>query len=345
MKSMRCLPCPALGVRVLGAAAALFSWFACANLSEAAVEITHSDGFTWCTVGNPGNPDFIGLDAEFTKVRLGGVDHAFRITRTEVTSDVFFEFLSAYTPHIPPSEWHFYETDTGSISYLGGRLVLFPSLGKLPADGSWRTAARFCNWLHNNRSSEAWSFETGAYDTSTFGQVPGHPGEYTDATTHMPGARFWIPTLDEWMKAAHYDPDRYGLGAEGYWLYPHSSDSPPVGGAPGTGADANIDTDAMWNVGSYPAVLSPYGLLDTAGSLSEWTETDSYRGRRWYRGNDFIGRSFGTQLDNIVGYYTGTSPDNHDAFGFRIATTVPSPAAAPGMVLLLSSPLLRRRQQ
>ena len=42
----------------------------------------------------------------------------------------------------------------------------------------------------------------------------------------------WIPTQDEWMKAAHYDPNRYGAGQGGWWLYSHRSDVAPVPGVP-----------------------------------------------------------------------------------------------------------------
>jgi formylglycine-generating enzyme required for sulfatase activity len=48
-------------------------------------------------------------------------------------------------------------------------------------------------------------------------------------------ARYWIPTENEWYKAAYYDPAKGGVGVPGYWAYPTRSDTMPSGVA----ADAN----------------------------------------------------------------------------------------------------------
>ena len=48
-------------------------------------------------------------------------------------------------------------------------------------------AARFANWLHNGQGNG--STETGAYDIS-------------DGIKRQPDARYWIPTENEWYKAA-----------------------------------------------------------------------------------------------------------------------------------------------
>src|SRR5690606_22099076 len=86
---------------------------------------------------------------------------------------------------------------------------------------SWRGAAIYCNWLHNGQSTDRAAFLNGAYDVSTFG---GGAFEFTDQATHNPGARYWIPTWDEWLKAAHYDPDRNGPDQGGWWLYSNGTD-------------------------------------------------------------------------------------------------------------------------
>src|SRR5690606_23240620 len=97
--------------------------------------------------------------------------------------------------------------------------------------------ARYCNWLHNGKVNEQWAFDTGAYDASTFGRDEN--GDFTDDYTPLPGARFWIPSVDEWLKAVYYDPDRHGPGEGGWWLFPDSSDDPLVIGYPEDGGETN----------------------------------------------------------------------------------------------------------
>lgn len=98
-------------------------------------------------------------------------------------------------------------------------------------------AARYCNWPTNGKRPERDAFENGAYDTSTF--TTNSAGTFNDQRTHTPGASFWIPTVDEWIKAAYYDPNRYGNGVEGYWLYNNQSNTAPIYNAPWNGGESN----------------------------------------------------------------------------------------------------------
>src|SRR5690606_18221991 len=105
-------------------------------------------------------------------------------------------------------------------------------------------------------------------------------GGYTDQSTRHADARYWIPNMDEWLKAAHYDPHKHGQDEGGWWIYNNGSDTPLVGGPPGVG-----DTSAGWVIddnarpawetplGSYPQTMSPWGLRDVSGGGGEWTET------------------------------------------------------------------------
>src|SRR5690606_38351242 len=103
-----------------------------------------------------------------------------------------------------------------------------------------------------------------------------------------------IPTLDEWLKAAHYDPNRYGEGEEGWWIYSHRSDDPPIPGPPGEGetsAGYRLPQFRHFDIplGAYPDTLSPWGLLDVTGGTEEWTEETfeeiySERRIRWAEG-------------------------------------------------------------
>ncbi len=59
---------------------------------------------------------------------------------------------------------------------------------------SFFDAMRFTNWLHNGQGSG--DTESGAYTI----------GSGTDEVRSA-NAKYWIPSEDEWYKAAYYDPN------------------------------------------------------------------------------------------------------------------------------------------
>jgi formylglycine-generating enzyme required for sulfatase activity len=215
-------------------------------------------------------------------------------------------------------------------------------------DISWRTAAMFCNWLNAGQSSDRSAFLQGAYDTSTFGTIN---GVFTDQAAHSPGARYWIPTWDEWLKAAHWSPGN--PNHDGWYNYSNGSDSPHVYGPPGQGqANAGFDSPDPFSIplGSYPAVRSPWGLLDMAGGVEEWSETirtlnDGTRGRV-FDGSYWSETSFQANLVDQVRTFGDEFPwvDTYN-FGLRVASSIPSPsscAAGFGALSILSA---RRRRR
>lgn len=114
---------------------------------------------------------------------------------------------------------------SGIVPSLQGPYVLngnLPNAGMIPVIGlNWRVSAMYCNWLHNGKQNTLESLQSGAYDVSTFHTNP--DGTFTDQITRSPGATFWIPSLDEWIKAVHYDPNRYGPGKGGWWESPRQT--------------------------------------------------------------------------------------------------------------------------
>jgi hypothetical protein len=237
-----------------------------------------------------------------------------------------------------PQYWGAARSSIGAVP--GGRVYRVGINGGMRGVGgiTWRQAAIYCNWLTNGKSLDRAAFLSGAYDVSTFGYIG---NIFTDQTQRSPGAKYFIPTLDEWMKAAHYDPHRYGPNQEGWWHYSHTSDTyaipgPPGQITPGGPTQANYGNyDPFGNVslyplGSYPTVMSPWGLLDTAGVTAEWNEevfTSSADGVK-YRGNDgsnwFTGVAFSDQVWSLS---AALPNDNYYAYGFRIAAVVPTPCA------------------
>ena len=213
---------------------------------------------------------------------LGSVDHLYRMTSSEVTVEDWYEFVVAYRPFYLEKNDVPFVVDPGftgnCINAFQGVSVRSRCAPDEPTDMSWEYAAIYCNWLHNDKVNELWAFEDGAYDVSTF--YADQSGFNHHQLTHHPGAKFWIPSLDEWVKAAYFDPDRYGAGIPGYWSYPDGSNTRPVGNLPPeSGGERNagindslFDPEYPYPVGTFPGVQSPWGLLDCAGGVGEHTE-------------------------------------------------------------------------
>lgn len=235
--------------------------------------------FQWATIIDVNNPAYGGGPLGELSGR-GSVPYEYRISRLELTSAQFLEFVNTFweSAQIPLPYW--FIGSSGILFDLQGPYQLrddLPSAGMIPVIGlNWRVSAMYCNWLHNGKSSDLDSLQGGAYDVSTFGTNP--DGTFTDQITRSPGAKFWIPSLDEWIKAAHYDPDRYGPGEGGWWLYPNSSDMPLIPGPPGFGQTSGgqfIGSEYV-PLGAYGRQLSPWGLWDASGGAAEWTEEVVY---------------------------------------------------------------------
>ncbi|MFN0132292.1 MAG: SUMF1/EgtB/PvdO family nonheme iron enzyme [Phycisphaerales bacterium] len=313
--------------------------------------------FQFATVGAPGNVAFNNPSWPYATVSngRGSVNYEYRISTLEVTTSQWMEFVNTYSTQgvsgwtwtVGPSFWGA-QMDTG----YGGpgvrwKLKSVPNAAMFPVTGiSWRESAMFCNWLHNGKSNALSAKDNGSYDTSTFTTNPN--GTFNDQRTHHPDAKYWIPTLDERMKAVHYDPNRYGPGQEGWWLYPLGSDDQPVGGLPGQGqANSGFDLPGFghWNIplGSYPESLTPWGLLDASGASSEWIEYTYFENEPRERGlaGSWAG---GSTLFDHANELSSLRPWSVSIrTGLRIASAVPAPSSVV-LVVFGSGCLFRRRR-
>jgi formylglycine-generating enzyme len=167
--------------------------------------------------------------------------------------------------------------------------------------------------------------ETGAYTLSP-GPDPATPiNVYT--VTRNAGAEFFVPTRNEWHKAAYYD-----VATASYFFYPTRSDTETTCSAPTSASNAancgNQIADVT-GVGSYANAASPYGTFDQGGNVGEWTETitgSTGSTTRYFLGGSYLdqpgaltggGGAFG---GNINGPQSESS-----VTGFRVASTVPEP--------------------
>ncbi len=293
-------------------------------------------GLVTAMIGNPDNAvDTTGL---------GSVPNFYRMGQFETTNRMWVDFLNAIAIDDPNGVYNIdmNDSDRGGILRSGtpGSFTYFvkESFGDKPVNFiSWQDAARYANWNHNGRPVGAQSpatTENGAYDLS----VP------ADQIIRSPGSLFYIPTHDEWYKAAYFDPNdpaADGGGTPDYWLYPTSNDSLPgqasataVGDVanPGTnianygsGADWNGENGNVTSVGSATA-LSPWGMADMAGNILEVTETadtpiDPDTPTRTARGGDFS--NAGVLMSSPTSFALALNMAAEAAnVGFRLAANV-----------------------
>ncbi|PHQ78102.1 MAG: hypothetical protein COB69_10710 [Phycisphaera sp.] len=319
-------------------------------------------GFNFITIGDVGNAAFVGdINDEHQFRGHGSVNYEYRIAKTEIRTSDWVEFANmARRFQIP------LDTALGAVHW-GAGLAIDPKTGDevwvqfskasgdWPVAGtSWWAAATYANWLHNDKAETAEAFLTGAYDISTFERDP-TTGLFSDQPTRSPGAKYWIPSVDEWMKAAHYDPTKDGPSQGGWWQYPNGSDTKPVTGIPGVG-ETNADLfdiigpDA-WHtpVGSYPESQSPWGLLDVSGGASEWTEDWLFPSTPSDRVTD--GTSIATGLSpmfdpDLIGQgYIADRPDFRSfKTGLRLASAIPSPAGSICFVVASAAGCIQRKR-
>ena len=261
-------------------------------------------------VGDPGNaPDG----------NYGSVDYEFEMAEFETTNAQYVEFLNAiaatdrtdhplYNDKMAGARGGIRRIGTpGSYTY-----VVKPNMGDKPVNflRFW-SACRFCNWLHNGkpmprcRTMSADTTEDGAYDLTNPAAVA------ANTVSRKPGAQYFIPSENEWYKAAYYDPTR--AGSDKYWNYGTASDSLPVmasadlitGAVSNSGGNvANYARGADWDedgdgtlenstnntedgnvtsCGSGPGCRSYYGAADMTGNVGEWTEATMGTRSIWAR--------------------------------------------------------------
>lgn len=261
-------------------------------------------GEEWVLISHPGN--------EADKSGFGAVGYAFEIMQREVTCAEYVAFLNATAvkddPHglwqakmdgAPlPAGRNDIRSEQGCLIREGEkgsfRYSVVPGRENIPiVNVSFLSALRFANWKHGGLT------ETGAYDLA----------KDKTLATRSQEARYWLPSENEWHKAAYFDPE-----AKRYWLYATRSDARPNSRRPDasdTNAANFVRIDAIKNdmnkgyafsqsdyykpgtiylfpAGSYPAARSAYGTLDQSGSVWEWTEGIRWETKRVLRGGSWF---------------------------------------------------------
>jgi formylglycine-generating enzyme required for sulfatase activity len=130
----------------------------------------------------------------------GSVAYSYQLCKYLLSNDEYCAFLNAKAASDPNA---LYSTQmnserVGGISRSGSSGSYTYSvktlMGNKPAYFlSWFSLARYCNWLHNGKGSG--STETGAYTLNN---------ALTGIINKNVGANYYIPTENEWYKAAYY---------------------------------------------------------------------------------------------------------------------------------------------
>ncbi len=300
----------------------------------------------WVTVGNPGNANESGTG-------FGAVAEVYSIMTYEWTNAQYVEFLNAVDPQgtnpngiynaLMASDPRAGITNSGTSD--GSRYATRTNMGNKPVNYvDWWDVARVANWLQAGATT---------YGTSVSGSTAINSGAYTlagaisgVAPAKNSGAQYWVPSKNEWYKAAYYSP-LLNSGAGGYYTYATQSNSAPtpvtattVGtGTSGgvspvtTGNVANYNNDAHWGspvvqngnvttVGSNGG-SSYYGTFDQSGNVLEWN------GQTSSSTSGLMGGSFkGVAADIDFTYNNSSYPTSgfQDGIGFRLVA-VPEPAS------------------
>ena len=303
----------------------------------------------WVTIGNARN----AANQDFGNGTYGSVGYTYQISMHEVTNAQYVEFLNAVdTGGSNPNGVYNTNMDSdarGGITFNSGaangsKYEVKSNMADKPVNYvSHLDAQRFTNWIQNGQGNA--STETGAYIVGNL-------------ATHSGAASVWIPTENEWYKAAYYDPTLNG-GTGGYWQYATKSDTAPsiatstiTGEISNPGLNvANYGHGADWNgqdgnlttVGSAgPGSASYYGTFDQGGNVAEWSDVvvGSNRGIR--------GSSWNIDAPSALlaadRHHQDPLLENPD-WGFRLAGAVPEPSRAVLALVGLLLVYLRRQRQ
>ncbi len=324
-----------------------------------ATQSAHALTIDTVPVGNPGNAGQTMPQGTF-----GAVNYDYRIAKTEVSNAQYVEFLNAaaktdpyelYSPPMTSQTWGgiIRNGSPGNYTYA----VKPDAVGQGPGGSdykyaqkpvvyvSWYDAIRLVNWLHNGQGGG--STETGAY--TILGGTP-EPANGPSITRNA-DAKWFLPTENEWYKAAYYDGTNaiYYENATASAIHPNNNlPSADTGNSANFVASGDYTTGnfsyPFTDVGAYSQSASAYGTFDQAGNVVEGNETLFAGEQRVRRGGSWANSDIQSQ------HRSRHFATNHDEFiGFRVATiAIPEPSTLLlnfiGLVLFLCRrvPLLAR---
>ncbi|MFM8495265.1 MAG: formylglycine-generating enzyme family protein [Planctomycetia bacterium] len=325
----------------------------CAAASCLSFSSAHAVTIDLVTVGNAGNAN--------DTTGYGAVNYDYRIGKYEVTIQQYTDFLNAVAKTDTYLLYNGAMASNGNIAGIGqggapGNLT-YSVLANAGNSGNrpityvnWWAVARFANWMANGQPTgpqDATTTENGAYavNGNNDGNVPNKNA--INPNTGLPPT-FYMPTENEWYKAAYYSPTLNG-GAGGYYTFATQSNDFP-GNTMGSGvvnqanynngvyavtgsADYVESQNYLTNVGAFSDSPSYYGTFDQSGNVYEWNDlTGTTIGNEGgVRGGNWFDIFFPLQSSRRS--VVATSSDLGYA-GFRLAAPVAVPEPSTYAVAL-----------
>ncbi|MBE7503816.1 MAG: SUMF1/EgtB/PvdO family nonheme iron enzyme [Verrucomicrobiales bacterium] len=307
---------------------------------------TNRFGIEFVEIADPGNPN--DPVVQFMPLRpegAGAVNYRFRIGKYELAKGLVASVNA---------------TGELMIEHNNAESVAAPWSETKPATNmSFYEIARFINWLNLTtgyppayRFSQSAEWQLWPLDDSW-------SIDRLNRYRHK-GALYFLPSVDEWHKAAFWDPSQ-----QRYWRYPTGSDSAPAAVPSGTAPRTAVYDQPLEqgpadveNAGG----LSPFGVMAMGGNLWDFLETAQHvdndsvtdwlliRGGRWYQGRNTMiasgtdqGRPWQGNNDSTafrVGSMpfpeTDTDEDGVKDHAERIAGTDPEDANdRPGLLVVI----------
>jgi hypothetical protein len=265
-------------------------------------------------IGSPGNP----ADTTGDPNPAGSVPYSYRIGKYEISEQMI-----------------------DKVNALGNLGITKDTRGpdKPATSIDWFEAARFVNWLNESTGhTPAYKFVNvigprgGVIGTEFALWEPSDVGYNSCNLFRNRFAKYFLPSADEWYKAAYFDP------ATNTWYdFPTGSNMPSTSVAggidPGTAIyrqELSAGPADIMNAGG----LSPYGTMAQGGNVGEWEESamdllnNNTAERRGGRGDNWQELGAGSAPVRSGGF--PSIP--HFAVGFRVVS-IPEPNT---MVIVIS---------
>ena len=270
-------------------------------------------------VGDPGNAN----DRTGYPATVGKVEYKYRISKYEISEAMI---------------------DLANVE--GGLGLTHDNRGpNQPATSiSWLEAATFINWLNTSQGHQAaYNFDgTGNFQLWSSAEAWQDGGE--NRFRHKDTVYF-LPSMDEWYKAAYYDPTN-GV----YYDYPTGSNIVPSAVADGTAANTAVYNQSFDDVPAditQAGGLSPYGTMGQGGNVAEWEETEfDFSNNTPSLGRGIRGGNWFSGIDDLMSSDRRTIAPTSELLntGFRVASTIPEPNSVLLTALVSFGLAMRRRR-
>ncbi|MBA4411591.1 MAG: hypothetical protein C0397_19510 [Odoribacter sp.] len=247
----------------------------------------------------------------------------YRMGKFEITNNQWTKFKDAYG------------AVTGTPSTAYDENPYFTGTNVPTNELSWYEAAQFVNYLNTSTGHQVAYKFTGTIHTSDYTLAVWDAGD-TDGTNFYrnKAAKYFLPTEDEWVKAAYWN----GTSLQ---TYANASSSDLISGVPDL-TKWNYNGSQPWAVGSGAQELN--GTYDMMGNAFEWMESPFFSDDYLSGSNHCIrgGSSYNT-ANNLASYSRDANYpfDEYEVLGFRVASVIPEPCTL--LLLGLGGLLIRKR--